>query len=146
MEKKPIIIAVVCGAVGHVLAGYVGGALWAWSSSVFGFLFQDWFVSRGYTNAVYYFGSFWVSLPTSAVAFLLGLGLGFFLRGHVRPIASASVLGWLAAYIIIELLGGIWWLGSLPYSIVFTLSLALSLALLCLGALCGNRIGKRTKL
>ncbi len=142
--NRTVPIAFVAGSLCQVLGIFMNGVLYKHSASAFESLFADWFIDRGYTESIYYFGSFCIGLPSSGFAFFLGLAIGFLLPGRTFSIALGGSLGWGMSYFLVQLLDGIWWLNSPPYRVVFTMSLALAMGLLSSGTIIGSKMKRRT--
>jgi hypothetical protein len=141
--RRSHVIVFLGGAASLLLGGLAEGLAGRWWTSIFTALFEDWFVSRGYTSAIYLFGSFWGTLPSALVAMIFGLIVGASLSGSGASLALAGSLGWLASFLSFALIGGAWWLTS-AYGVVFAISCALALVLLSTGTLLGAHIRKRT--
>jgi hypothetical protein len=141
--RKSYAIAFFGGAASLLLGGLAEGIIGRWWTSTFSALFEDWFVSRGYTSAIYLFGSFWGTLPSAFVALLFGLVARVCLSGSRASLILVGSLGWIASFLTICLIDGAWWLTS-AYCVVFVTSCALAIGMLSTGILLGSHIRKRT--
>lgn len=143
--KKIYFIAFAGAVFGQLIATFITQQLYRWSNDAFGVLFGNWFHDRGYNQAVYYFGSFWLTLPHAIFAMFCGVLFGHYLNARTSLLIAACIAGWVLSWAVLRLLYPLWWVEAFPYNIVFLLSLNFSLGLLSLGVLCGNGIrGKRS--
>jgi hypothetical protein len=141
--RKAHAIAFLGGTAAQLLGGLAECIVAKWWTSTFTALFEHWFVSRGYTSAVYLFGAFWDTLPSVFVALIFGLVAGVCLSGSRASLAFSGSLGWLASFLTFALIYSAWCLTSV-YCVVFSISCALALVMLSTGTLLGSHIRKRT--
>lgn len=142
MTRQSVIVAFVAGIAASVLGAFVSSLFYNPSTTLYEFLFRDWFKSRSYWEALDYFGSFWIGLPWSLTAFLLGFGVGICVRDHLTHFATSSTLG----FILVAVVGSLFapYKLPLPYRLMSIALVCISAALLFLGAWCGAKMLRST--